>query len=114
MTGDTSSIVLYRSKHSGVDRYSPAELWIDNIPRGNVLPYKTIESVVEVGSHRVPVKAEDAISKEMVFEVGPDERLRLTMSSRAGFGLFNALGFGKGVRFLLRRTDPSEANEHPG
>jgi hypothetical protein len=105
-TDGGARIELYRANHVGIDRLSPAELWVDNIPRGSVLPGDTLECAVEAGSHRVQVKAEDATSKETMFALAPNERLRLTVSSRPGMAWFNSLLLGKAVKLRLSRTEP--------
>ena len=107
MTEADSRIELYRANHGGIDRNIPVELWIDNVPRGSVLPYETIDLVTEAGPHRIEVKAEDASSKGMDFEIAANETLRLTVSSRPGIAWFNSLLLGKAVRLRLRRTNPS-------
>ena len=106
---DTGWIELYRANQIGIDRLARAELWVDNVPRGSVLPGETIECAIGAGSHRVQTKAEDAAAKEVTFEVAPNERLRLTVSSRPGLAWFNSLLLGKSVRLRLSRSDTSRS-----
>ena len=61
-------VEVYRENHGGVDRLLPAELWIDNIPRGSVLPYETVRLDVKAGSHLIEVKADDVKCKGLAIE----------------------------------------------
>jgi hypothetical protein len=112
MTDADCRIELYRANHGGIDRNTPVELWIDNVPRGSVLPYGTVDVATGAGSHRIEVKADDASSNGMVSEIASNETLRLTVSSRPGMAWFNSLFLGKAVRLRLRRTDPSQEQIH--
>ena len=102
---DTALLDLYRENHAGVDRNVPVHLWIDNVPRGSVLPGDTLQTELEPGQHRVEVKADDAKAKSLVVEVEPGAGIHLMLTSRSGWGLLNSLGFGNGVRLRLTRTD---------
>jgi hypothetical protein len=97
-------IELYRTNHVGIDRHTPVELWIDNVPRGEVLPYETMETAIVGEPHRVEVKAQDAVSKELHLEVAPDEKVRLTVSSRPGMAWFNSLLLGKACVYDCNRS----------
>ena len=98
-------VEVYRDNHGGVDRLIPAELWIDNIPRGIVLPYETLRVDVEAGSHRIEVKADDVKCNGLAIEVPPDGDVRLTLTSRPGMAWFNALMIGTAVRMRLSPSD---------
>jgi hypothetical protein len=101
----TGRVELYRENHGGVDRLSPVELWIDNVPRGTLLPHETLTVDVESGPHRVEIKAEDAKCKGLAIDVPPDGGVRLTLTSRPGLAWFNSLTIGTAIRLRLRHSD---------
>jgi hypothetical protein len=83
---DMALMDLYRENHVGVDRNVPAYLWIDNVPRGRVLPGDTLQTELEPGQHRLEVKADDAKAKPLVVDVEPGAgiQLVLTLPDRLG------------------------------
>jgi hypothetical protein len=102
---DMTLLDLYRENHVGVDRNIPVYLWIDNVPRGSVLPCDTLQTELEPGPHRLEVKADDAKAKPLVVDVEPGAPIHLVLTSRPGWGLMNSFGFGSAVRMRLTRTD---------
>jgi hypothetical protein len=103
----TGRIELHRQNHGGVDRLTPAELWIDNVPRGSLLPYETLAVDVDPGPHRVEIKAEDAKCKSLTIDVPAGGEVRLTLTSRPGLAWFNSLMIGNATRLRLSRSDRS-------
>jgi hypothetical protein len=100
-----SKICLHRGRHILIDKRATYEVLVDGQKFGNLPPEQSLEFPVAPGEHRVQVRFDDTVSREVKVSLQPGERIDLACSTRPGGAWFNPLLLGRPLHLNLKPVD---------